>query len=183
MCDESARLLTNEQRSAVAEFFSVFKQGESSQKAGRPGGPASRALPDCSFSIPCVQVKLSFPLHPSLQRAHDQALRAVWVDVRRPTGRTKWRRECSHTRPQSILPMQGLLERADRLPGVLAMIPDEELRASLSERFKASGLSTVFCFVLRVSWLTSRGSPARQAGRAAGRERGRRALARGGARG
>lgn len=37
---------------------------------------------------------------------------------------------------QVIVPAQGLLERPDRLAAILAMIPDEEARANLTERLK-----------------------------------------------
>lgn len=38
---------------------------------------------------------------------------------------------------QIILPEQGLLEKAERIDGVLAMIPDEAVRIALAERLKA----------------------------------------------
>lgn len=43
---------------------------------------------------------------------------------------------------QVILPNHGLLEAHAQVDAILAMLPDEELRASMSERFKVSYVST-----------------------------------------
>ena len=46
-----------------------------------------------------------------------------------------------------ILPNHGLLEAHAQLDAILAMLPDEELRATISERFKVSSVAT-FCYLL-----------------------------------
>ena len=83
VCDEKARLLTNEQRSAVAEFFAVSKGndqgGKKVQAALHRWQKRHRLTP---LATPGSQVNLSNPLHPSLQRAYDEVLLDAWVNVR-----------------------------------------------------------------------------------------------------
>ncbi len=83
VCDAKARQLTNEQRSAVAEYFSVSKGNEQSGKKACPRGSAVWWAVS-KYARWASQVRLSFPLHPSLQRAHDTVLRELWLKVRHP---------------------------------------------------------------------------------------------------
>jgi len=59
VCDKRARQLSNEGRSAVAEYFSVYK-----------GTDASGTI---------KKVALSTPLHPSLARAYTDVLKPYWT--------------------------------------------------------------------------------------------------------
>lgn len=64
VCDTSARRLTNEQRSAVADYFRVYKGGDNnSKKVTLPGAV----------------------LHPSLTRAYEQVLKHYFEDVLAPS--------------------------------------------------------------------------------------------------
>ncbi|CAO2819201.1 unnamed protein product [Amaranthus hypochondriacus] len=60
VCDSKARRLTNEQRSAIAEYFHVYKGNENSQKKVSLGGPA---------------------LHPFLARAYTDVLRKYFEEI------------------------------------------------------------------------------------------------------
>lgn len=64
VCDASARRLTNEQRSSVAEYFRVYKGGDNNSKKVTLSGAA---------------------LHPSLTRAYEQVLRHYFEDVMAPS--------------------------------------------------------------------------------------------------
>lgn len=88
VCDSKARQLTNEQRSAVAEYFSLSKGVDGGKKVSRRG---RQSLAVSELSPPPAQLRLSFPLHPSLQRAHDTVLREQWLQVRlaRPVSRAR----------------------------------------------------------------------------------------------
>lgn len=60
VCDKRARMLSNEARSAVAEYFSVYKGTDASGTTKR--------------------VSLTLPLHPALRRAYDDVLRPYWLE-------------------------------------------------------------------------------------------------------
>lgn len=112
VCDERARLMTNEQRSAVAEYFSVYKGSDQGKKARgaraqRPPTPAAAAQ-RCFLSPPLQfpplaagtdatprnaslpprspalpeQVAIGHNLHPALSRAKE-VLEKFWVEARR----------------------------------------------------------------------------------------------------
>jgi len=74
VCDAKARRLTNEQRTAVAEFFAMSKSGERKVCAL---AAARRAPPH-----PPRQARLPVPLHPSLLRAHETVLKDYWIEAR-----------------------------------------------------------------------------------------------------
>ena len=80
VCDSKARQLTNEQRSAVAEYFSLSKGVEGGKKVSIRGWQC-HSLRRVRAEPPPAQLRLSFPLHPSLQRAHDTVLRGQWLQV------------------------------------------------------------------------------------------------------
>ena len=86
VCDSKARHLTNEQRSAVAEFFAMSKASEQ-----RKVRVVDLLWVESSLGSIPYQARQPFPLHPSMQRAHDTVLRDVWISVRRVMVRCSWR--------------------------------------------------------------------------------------------
>mmetsp|Transcript_32549 Transcript_32549/g.52745 ORF Transcript_32549/g.52745 Transcript_32549/m.52745 type:complete len:497 (+) Transcript_32549:51-1541(+) len=96
VADPRARRLANDGRSAVAEYFSVYKGSENN---------SSR------------KVSLTYPLHPSLQMAYDQILVKTF---------------------ESLLESQGYLDDPAGWEKILAMLPDEEIRMRLHEKWLAA---------------------------------------------
>lgn len=100
--------MTNEQRSAVAEYFSVYKGSDHGKKArlrlpvvhSPPAGETASAARllfaamaaaahSASFRLkssptysPAAQVALPSPLHPALARAADTVLTDYWLNAR-----------------------------------------------------------------------------------------------------
>ena len=89
VCDSEARRLTNEQRSSVAEYLSLGKANEQSDKKARDGGGgvcpvtliiALTFLQRAPFMR--TQIRLAHPLHPSLAKVYDKVLLPMWLNVR-----------------------------------------------------------------------------------------------------
>ena len=116
VCDARARCMTNEQRAAVADYFSVYKGSDQGKK-----------------------VSLNTPLHPSLQRAYDLVLRDYWLEARRRCdGRPTGKRRVAQAR---CLALRWRLTRAARCccqsragwrksPACLRFCPSSRMRES-----------------------------------------------------
>ncbi|XP_031559375.1 DNA primase small subunit-like [Actinia tenebrosa] len=100
VCDEAARKLSQSARSAVAEYLSVVKGGDSKTK----------------------KVNLRSPLHPHLQRS-EKVVKKYFV--------------------KHILSDQEILSCKERWDGVLALIPDDSIKAQLEKEWSSSSESTL----------------------------------------
>eukprot|EP00238_Polyblepharides_amylifera_P001550 CAMPEP_0196572328 /NCGR_PEP_ID=MMETSP1081-20130531/2400_1 /TAXON_ID=36882 /ORGANISM="Pyramimonas amylifera, Strain CCMP720" /LENGTH=457 /DNA_ID=CAMNT_0041889611 /DNA_START=32 /DNA_END=1405 /DNA_ORIENTATION=+ len=83
VCDERARVMSDESRSAVAEYFSVYKGGQNKK------------------------VALTVPMHPTLEHAYQQVLLPAWVEEVLPA--QKFLEDPSHIAAiLSMVPDEGL---------------------------------------------------------------------------
>ena len=138
LVEECKRLRLKGER-AVAEFFAVSKgndQGSKKVHGSAAAGCSGARLTLCDVLAP----DRSTCQRPCTRRCSAHTTRCCWmhgsmcVPFACATGRL-----CQVTyssTAQVILPEQGLLEKHEQLDNVLAMIPDEDVRQTLAERFK-----------------------------------------------
>ena len=113
VCDERARKLSDEERSAVAEYFSVFKGvegGGEKKKTNLSFGSGKRAWGGGK-------------MHPRLEEAYWKVLKPFWE--------------------KEFLPAQKLMESKKHFETILSMIPDANVRQKAEFDFNNNKMPTV----------------------------------------